>query len=198
MSKYQNYEEYTNDARRTLSTKFELNEETLAEVFKVLICLEAYGGHLDQLKKNIFYGKEIPELSQRLITADVSKLQEHIDSAGCDFTFKHPIDDKGQVILHSLMGIITEAVELATPFITHYCHSDKDYTDVAEKIDVVNIGEEIGDMHWYISQLMKALNLKHEEVLEKNIAKLKARYPDKFNSDNAINRNLEAERKTLE
>jgi len=34
--------------------------------------------------------------------------------------------------------------------------------------------------------------------LDKNINKLKARYPDKFDSDKAINRNLEVERKTLE
>jgi len=31
-----------------------------------------------------------------------------------------------------------------------------------------------------------------------NIEKLKARYPDKFTSDKAINRNLDIERKVLE
>lgn len=34
--------------------------------------------------------------------------------------------------------------------------------------------------------------------LQKNIDKLKERYPDKFTTENALNRNLEAERKILE
>ena len=37
-----------------------------------------------------------------------------------------------------------------------------------------------------------------EEGLEKNIAKLKARYPEKFDENLAINRDLETERKILE
>lgn len=37
-----------------------------------------------------------------------------------------------------------------------------------------------------------------EDILEKNINKLKARFPDKFTEENAINRNLEVERKILE
>lgn len=36
------------------------------------------------------------------------------------------------------------------------------------------------------------------DALEKNINKLKARYPDKFDNDKAINRDLDAERKILE
>ena len=36
------------------------------------------------------------------------------------------------------------------------------------------------------------------DILDKNIAKLKARYGDKFSSDRAINRDLETERTILE
>lgn len=36
------------------------------------------------------------------------------------------------------------------------------------------------------------------KALENNIAKLKVRYPEKFSDENAVNRNLEAERKELE
>jgi hypothetical protein len=37
-----------------------------------------------------------------------------------------------------------------------------------------------------------------EESMEKNLAKLKARYPQKFTGDNALNRDLDNERATLE
>ena len=37
-----------------------------------------------------------------------------------------------------------------------------------------------------------------EEYMEKNILKLKARYPDKFENTLALNRNLEVERSILE
>ena len=40
--------------------------------------------------------------------------------------------------------------------------------------------------------------LDYQEILKLNINKLKARYPNKFNMDNSINRDLEAERKVLE
>lgn len=36
-----------------------------------------------------------------------------------------------------------------------------------------------------------------EEYMEKNILKLKARYPDKFENTLALNRNLEVERKHI-
>ncbi len=41
-------------------------------------------------------------------------------------------------------------------------------------------------------------NVNIEEALDKNIAKLKARYGDKFTSDKAINRDLEKEKNILE
>jgi hypothetical protein len=41
-------------------------------------------------------------------------------------------------------------------------------------------------------------NLNIEEVWEKNIEKLRARYGEKFSSERAINRDLETERTILE
>ena len=41
-------------------------------------------------------------------------------------------------------------------------------------------------------------NTNVSDILDKNIAKLKARYGEKFSSDRAINRDLETERTILE
>jgi len=93
--------------------------------------------------------------------------------------------------LHMVLGIVTEAGELADMYKKHFAYGkDK---------DVVNIEEEIGDLMWYIANLIDMLGLDFETILEKNIAKLSKRYPEGFfSSERAIYRNLEEERKTLE
>jgi hypothetical protein len=48
-----------------------------------------------------------------------------------------------------------------------------------------------------ISDFMNCYDLSLEETFEINIEKLKARYGDKFSSERAINRDLDAERKIL-
>ena len=49
-----------------------------------------------------------------------------------------------------------------------------------------------------IKMYLDLYNLNIEEVWERNIAKLKARYGEKFSSERAINRDLETERTILE
>lgn len=49
-----------------------------------------------------------------------------------------------------------------------------------------------------LSDLYALNELNAEQAMENNINKLKARYPDKFDEEKAVNRNLEAERTELE
>ena len=56
----------------------------------------------------------------------------------------------------------------------------------------------LDSLHYMIKGFYNTYKLDQGEYLQKNIDKLIARYPEKFNSDDAINRNLEAERKILE
>lgn len=50
--------------------------------------------------------------------------------------------------------------------------------------------EELGDLMWYISTTATTADLDLEDIAENNINKLRKRYPDKFTSDNSINRIL--------
>ena len=93
-------------------------------------------------------------------------------------------------LLHGVMGISTEAGELLDSLKKHIFYG--------KKLDYVNISEELGDLLYYISVCIDILGTSFEEVMEKNIAKLKARYPDKFTEDKAINRDLNTEREILE
>ena len=51
---------------------------------------------------------------------------------------------------------------------------------------------------WYVANLCNMNGWDLRDILDTNIAKLEARYPEKFTEDKAINRNLEAEREILE
>ncbi len=92
--------------------------------------------------------------------------------------------------LHMVMGISTEAGELLDAYKKHFAYG--------KDLDVVNVGEEIADIMWYISNLCRIKGIDLEEMMQRNVDKLKARYPEKFTQENALNRNLDNERNILE
>ena len=56
-------------------------------------------------------------------------------------------------------------------------------------LDTDKFIDELGDVLWYIAEICTALNVDMSEVAEKNIEKLKQRYPDGFEEERSINRN---------
>ena len=67
-----------------------------------------------------------------------------------------------------------------------------------KELDVVNVKEEVGDLMWYVAILLRELDLGFQELLQLNIDKLKARFPEKFTESDALNRDLDKERMILE
>lgn len=92
--------------------------------------------------------------------------------------------------LHMTLGLVTEAGEIADVFKKHIAYN--------KDIDWVNVKEEIGDLMWYVANICNINGWDLREILDTNINKLIARYPNKFDTDKAINRNLDVERKILE
>lgn len=124
------------------------------------------GDKLDKIKKSLFYGKDNTFAFTRG-TLEGLRDQKLID------------------VIHAILGICTESVELV---------------EALQKptLDEVNIKEELGDVLWYVAICCKTLDCTFEELMETNIAKLKARFPERFNEHDALNRNLDNERKVLE
>lgn len=58
--------------------------------------------------------------------------------------------------------------------------------------------EEIGDLLWYMSRIADTCGFTLEEAMATNVAKLKARYGDKWTQEAALNRDLKLEREVLE
>jgi len=48
--------------------------------------------------------------------------------------------------------------------------------------------KECGDLLWYLAALCNALDIKLDDVVKRNVEKLRARYPDGFDSERSKNR----------
>lgn len=101
------------------------------------------------------------------------------------FPRRKPLD-----LLHASMGLVTESAEFQDMVKKHVFYG--------KTLDEVNLKEEIGDILWYCAIALEALGTNFETVMNTNIEKLKARYPQKFTEDAATNRDLNKEREILE
>ncbi len=92
--------------------------------------------------------------------------------------------------LHMVTGMVTESAEIADAYKKHFAYG--------KALDLVNVQEEIGDTMWYIVNLCNLHGWDLRNIMYTNIEKLKARYPEKFTQEHALNRDLDAERNILE
>jgi NTP pyrophosphatase (non-canonical NTP hydrolase) len=150
-----------------------------------------YAGKLIDLhKRTIFYGceKSIGKL------ASMSKLGEvYRDAHKTFFNAQTPIKRMSpgveEVLKHIIFGLVTESAECLEALMI--AESEKDF-------DHVNFQEELGDLLWYITYYCHEYDVTLEDLMKKNVAKLDKRYKEKFTTDEAVNRDLETERKELE
>lgn len=127
----------------------------------------------DILKKSLFYGRPY----------DVTEGGFHNDSGDI------PAQGYDIDLFHATIGILTESGEMMEALLKQA---------QGDELDIVNMKEELGDTEFYLAMIYRALNTLPETEKARNIAKLRKRYPGKFTSENAISRDLETERKTLE
>jgi NTP pyrophosphatase (non-canonical NTP hydrolase) len=92
-------------------------------------------------------------------------------------------------LLHSSLGITTEAGELADAIKKHVIYGSA--------VDEDNIVEELGDLLWYVTLACNTVGVTLEEVMEANTRKLRARYGAVFAEEKAVNRNVEIETAAL-
>lgn len=103
---------------------------------------------------------------------------------------QHPVNIQSSRLLHGAIGCCTEAGELQDMLKKHFFYG--------KPLDLVNIMEEAGDMLWYIAILLDAAGYTMSQAMDTNIAKLRKRFPDKYDDNKALNRDLVSERKILE
>lgn len=175
--------QYIKDATRTESVieQVEVDPALLAGVLQIYI---AAGNMLDQIKKHVFYGKDYNDDKLKEEFINIVASLEQIKPAIAGEMEEGPMDVNPRVF-HALVGIATEATELMEAL-------------TQPQLDAFNVLEEFGDLNWYQAIGIDALGGDFGNILRTNIEKLRARYPEKFDNDRAINRDTDAERRILE
>jgi len=105
----------------------------------------------------------------------------------CDLTkvLERLKNDKTLRLLHAALGAVTEAGELADMLKKHLFYG--------KELDWVNAQEEVGDLLWYAGVAADVMEVSLDDIMTRNISKLQRRYPEKFTSEKAINRDVEHE-----
>ena len=93
-------------------------------------------------------------------------------------------------LLHGAMGVSTESGELLDTLKKHIFYG--------KDLDVPNIKEEVGDVLWYLTIIARSCGFTIEDAMEANVRKLKVRYPEKFTTENALNRDTVKEMQAVD
>ena len=90
-----------------------------------------------------------------------------------------PYNQKRDMLYHAVFGLNAEAGEVAGIF-------QKEYQ--GHEFDKNHMMKELGDCLWMIAEACQALGVSMEEVMQLNIDKLKARYPEGFDPEKSLHR----------
>lgn len=186
-----NSEQFVQDAIRTESRPESLGLN-LGATLIMLEALVAAGNVGDTLKRGIYYGKG---LNKDKLAEQLAILKAVVETAQAALPrIESPDQTPGLTapnlrLLHCSLGMFTESGELLESIQKHIRGGT---------LDLVNFGEEIGDVDWYKAIGHDETGVSEEDTREAVIAKLKLRYPGKFSSDAAHERDLGAERASLE
>lgn len=181
-----NPDTYISEANSTLPPEFHLDTllgEYGHSFFDALVEFAKAAQRLNHFKKHLVYGREVPFEVMGL--RDVNSKNEI------------PVqpDNVPLAVIHSIVGLSTEAGEMAEILITSL-FGDDDF-------DITNLKEEYGGILWYIARGLKGMDLSFEEIMAANIAQLRVRHKSKgsnFNPDAVAeaNRDKEAERAAID
>ena len=81
---------------------------------------------------------------------------------------------------HVALGVAGEAGEFADAV--------KKHTIYNKAFDYENAAEELGDLLWYVALGCETLGITMSQVAERNIRKLRERYPEKYTDELAAQR----------
>jgi len=152
---------------------------------------------MDVAKKALFYGKSDLQtvVKYGVIAARFGWTPED-GILSADPPIAMPVDV--QRTLHAIIGIITEAGELADAVITAFAKVQDKQCTIEDAFDHINLREEYGDVLWYTQLGLSTINSSIPECITINDNKLEKRYGATFAAERALHRDLEAERAELE
>ncbi len=85
-----------------------------------------------------------------------------------------------QQLANAALGLTGEAGEVADVIKKHLFH--------ATPLDQDALAKELGDCLWYIGAFATVLGLSLDEIAQRNVDKLRKRYPEGFDTERSRNR----------
>ncbi len=98
-------------------------------------------------------------------------------------TTLNPKLDKKDVLINGVMGLCGESGEAIDIVKKHLAQG--------HELDREKLIKELGDIAWYLAETATVLDVSLEEVLTRNIEKLKKRYPEGFDTERSLHRDEE-------
>jgi len=92
----------------------------------------------------------------------------------------NPEMSKKDMLINGVMGLCGEAGEAIDIVKKHLAQG--------HELDREKLIKELGDIAWYLAETATVLEIDLEEVLARNIEKLKKRYPEGFDKEKSIHR----------
>lgn len=92
----------------------------------------------------------------------------------------NPDLDHRDMLINGVMGLngeSGEAIEIVKKWLFH-----------GHELDRERLVKELGDVAWYLAETAEAIDVPLEEILRRNIEKLKKRYPEGFDAEKSKNR----------
>lgn len=80
---------------------------------------------------------------------------------------------------HALHGMCAEVGEIHGLYQKFY---------QGHEMDADHVMKEVGDLLWFVAEFCTAYGWKLDDVAQKNVDKLLARYPDGFDADHSLHR----------
>ncbi len=98
-------------------------------------------------------------------------------------TLLNPALTEKDVLMNALMGLCGESGE-AIDLMKKHLYQGHD-------LDKEKLVKELGDIAWYLAEAATGLNIDLSEVLQRNLDKLHARYPQGFSTERSMHREAE-------
>ena len=98
-------------------------------------------------------------------------------------TTLNPALDKKDVLINGVMGLCGESGE-AIDIV-------KKWLAQGHELDKEKLAKELGDIAWYLAEAATGLHIDLSEVLQRNLDKLHARYPQGFSTERSMHREAE-------
>ena len=90
-----------------------------------------------------------------------------------------PYDQKKDMLRHAVFGLASESGEVAGILQKEYQGHD---------VEIEHLKKELGDCCWMVAEACTALGLNLDDVMQTNIDKLIARFPEGFDPEKSLHR----------